>query len=518
MKVLLVRGPRYYWPYINEYDNFLLPQSLPCLAAILRDNDIDVIPLDCMPLKMGWHSLRKFMERGKADVVGVGDSETLYSHEAIKVLQLAKEVDKETITIAGGHHFSNLVEETMRDPQIDFIVRWEGEYTLLELVQELMKPAQEQDFKKIKGIAFRSGDSKIICTPPRPLIENLDELPLPAYDLMPMDRYGKSRYLFSPQGTTIHHSRGCTGSCLFCACWVQMAEHEIRDGKFTSRPKWRTKSVERTIEEMELLHHKYKKRYLVFTDDTWNVSPKWNEEFANALLERDLDLHWFAFMRADFILRDERIGIFKKLVDAGLVHVGIGVERAFDDELQLLGKTGYSREKTKECFNMLREKYPHVFKQATFVVGLRNETRETLLEQLKFAIEIGADYPGFHPITPVPGTPIWGTAKEKKWIEVDDFGRYDWMTPIISSEYLSREEIGKLVISMNRKFIRPEWLLRGLFSSNKFKRDMYIWWLLVSLRIAWGSIKERINPLKKEPEGGNEYIFKRFVKPKWYDG
>jgi len=507
MKVLLVNPPRYVWPFMNEQDNFLLPQSLPCLAAVLRENEINVKIIDCMPLKMGWKSLEKSIQKESPDAIGVGTSESLFSNESLRALELAKKIDSEIFTIVGGGHFSHLIDETLRNQFVDFAVIGEGEHTLTELAKELEKP--RSNFKKIKGIAFRK-ERKIIRTGPRPLIENLDDLPLPAYDLMPMDKYGKSSYLFHPGGTTIHHSRGCIGSCDFCSCWIQMAEN--KNGKLL--PRWRTKSVARTIEEVELLYTKYKKKGLVFTDDTFNVDPKWNEKFADELTERDLDMNWFAFMRSDFIVRDDSLGIMKKMVDSGLSQVCIGVERAFDKDLHLLNKS-YSSEITKKCFKILKDKYPQVFREATFIVGLRDDNRQTMLEQLDFAKEIDADYPAFHPVTPVPGTVLWERAKKENWLEIDDFRAFDWLTPVVSTKYLKREEIEDLLIDMNKKYMTITRLLRGLASRHKYKRKMYIWFLLVTSKMIFDMAKYYLNPLRKE--GNDEVGFMKLLKPKWYD-
>lgn len=507
MKVFLIRGPRYYWPFINEYDNFLLPQSLPCLASILQRNGINVEVIDCSPLKMGWQSLRKLLEEEKPDIVGVGDSESLYCYEAIRVLETAKEVVPGVITIAGGAHFSNLVQESLQGCPIDFIVKGEGEYSLLELVKEIEKT--NPDFARVKGIAFRQ-DGQIVETSPRPLIENLDELPMPAYELMAMQEYGKARFLFSPGGITIHHSRGCTNSCKFCIWWVQMAERKLENGKVSLHPTWRTKSVERTVEEIKILYYKYQKKFMIFVDDSWNISQSWNEEFAERILKENIKIRWYAFMRADLILRDEKAGIFKKLVDSGLSHISIGVERADDADLRAIGKNCYSQDMTRECMYILKHKYPQVFRQATFIVGVRSETRDSILRQVEYAKEIAADYPAFHPLTPVPGTEVWREAKEKGWLEIEDFNYYDWITPVMSSKYLSRQEIEDLVYLANKKFVSPLWMIKGLLSPFPFKRDMYIWWLLVIFRIFIDSAKNFINPFKIK-----EYT--RLVKPRWYN-
>lgn len=507
MKVLLIRSPRYYWPFINEYDNFLLPQSLPCLATVLRNAGIEVKIIDCMPLRIGWKSLYKLVEEEKPQIVGVGDSESLYSTEAVKVLKMAKEINPNIITVVGGAHFSNLIEETLNSYPVDFIVRGEGEYTFLELIKEIEK--KNPDYSRVRGIAYKE-DNQIIITPPRPLIDNLDELPLPAYDLMPMSEYGKARYLFDPGGITIHHSRGCPYNCKFCVWWVQMAEEEIKDGKIIKKPRWRTKSVPYTLEEISLLYYKYNKHFLVFVDDSWNLNPAWSEEFAEELIKKNLNLRWFAFMRADGIIKDEKRGILEKLVKSGLSHISIGVERKDSEELKDLGKPSYSEEVVRECFKILKQKYPQVFRQATFIVGIREETKESMLRVAEFAKEIDVDYPGFHPLTPIPGTELWKEAKEKGWLEIRDYSYFDWFTPVMSSKYLKREEIEELMIIINRKFTRFSWLIKGLFSRYPYKRYMYIWWLLVVARIFLKRLKNFLNPFKI-----SEYP--RLIKPSFYD-
>ncbi len=507
-KVLLIRSPRYYWPFINEYDNFLLPQSLPCLAAALRDSEIPVKVFDCMPLKMGWKTLYNTIKAEKPDVVGIGDSESLYSNEALRVIRMAKEINPQIVTVAGGAHFSNLSEESLKQHPIDFIVKGEGEETLVELVKGLSLPNFNP--RNVKGLIFKE-DGTIIETQPRPLINDLDKLPIPAYDLMPMSEYGKAKFLFSPGGTTIHHSRGCISNCDFCVWWVQMAQRCIKDGKITLQPRWRTKSVERTIEEIELLYHEYNKQSLIFVDDSWNIDSSWSDKFAGAILKKKIKLHWFAFMRADFILRDEKLGIMEKLVKSGLSHISVGGERSDDRELDDIGKKCYSINMVREAMDIMRRKYPSVFRQVTFIVGTRDETRASMLKLLKYTQSLQVDYPAFHAMTPVPGTKLWEDAKKNGWLEIEDFSYYDWSTPVMSSKYLDRYEIDQLIYILNKKYARPAWLIKGLFNRYLYKRNMYIWWVLVIFRMFWDSVLNLVNPFK-----ARNYV--RLVKPKWYDG
>ncbi len=185
-KILLVRPPRYLWPFINESDNFLLPAGLPCIAAAIRAKikTIEVKIVDCPPLKIGWESLRGILKQENADIVGAGE-EALYHHEAAKLFRLAKEINPDVITIAGGHFFSWMVDHSLSKFLIDVIVRFEGEETVVELIDALMNNI---DLSAVKGIAYKN-NGVIVTTALRPLVKDLDMLPIPAYDLMPMGEY-----------------------------------------------------------------------------------------------------------------------------------------------------------------------------------------------------------------------------------------------------------------------------------------------------------------------------------------
>jgi len=275
-------------------------------------------------------------------------------------------------------------------------------------------------------------------------------------------------------------------------------------------PAWRTKSVERTLAEMELLYRRYNKRCLVFVDPTWNMDPAWSDAFAEALLRKGWDLSWFAFMRADFILRDEGLGVMEKLVRSGLTHLCVGVEREDDEQLDTWAKPGARAADYVRCFDLLRCKYPQVFRQATFIVGTRGESDASMAAQARFARRIAADYPAFHPETPFPGTDLYEEAQADGRLELDDFDQFDMMTAVMGTDHLSREEVEEWLVRLNKGALRPRWLARGLLSSSAYRRDMYTWWLLVTGRVFWDAVKQRVNPLSPEPYTSS-YL------PDWYE-
>ncbi len=509
MRVLIVQPPRKYWPFTSEGDNFLLQQALPALAAPLRNAGMDVHVIDCMPLHIGWRSLADEVKRLDPDVICSGENHALYASEALRFFRMCKEVSPRSKTLAGGGHFTNLSHRycTAASP-IDAICIGEGEVTVVEACLEWAKA--DADLSKVDGLAYWNGE-RMVRTKVRKLVHDLDTLPMPAYDLMPMELYGKSRYLFSPGGTTIHHSRGCVSKCSFCAWWTVMADRSYdADGKAKLSPRWRTKSVDRVFEEIEELYYRYGKRSYVWVDESWNIDPRFNDQFAERMIRSGMQTKWFAFMRADCIVRDEKKGILEKLVRAGLSHILIGVERAEDDALTLLDKRFYSGGVAQEALNIFKTKYPDVFLQATFIVGVKEESPESLQKQVVLAKALDVDFPAFHPITPVPGTPIYDEAIANGWITEAQFDDFDWLTPVLDSKYMTRDEIAQSLYEMNKQFVNNKWLLRGLLSRVPYKRDMYIWFTKVSASMAIGAIKQRMNPL-------DVAHYQQLVTPEWYD-
>lgn len=509
MKVLLVAPPRLLWPYMNEQDNFLLPQGLASLAAVLRDDGADVTVIDCPPQQVGWKTLEERIRTLRPDVLGAGENHAIYAGEVIRLVETARRAHPGVVTVLGGAHFTNLPDWYLPKHPVDLIVRGEGEITMREVVRALARGGLDEA-RKEDGVAWLDADGKVVVNRPRALIDDLDSLPMPAFDLMPMSEYGKAKLLFSPGGATIHHSRGCGAACSFCVWWTQMGERSAGPAGETLKPRWRTKSVARTLAEIEVLYKRYGQRCLVFVDPTFNLDPRFNDEFATALIAKDWPVVWFAFMRADCILRDEKTGVFEKMVRAGLRHVCIGVERTEDADLKGWGKKFYSQSQSLEVFDLLKRKYPEVFRQATFIVGVRDETPESLRRQLDFARRIDADYPAFHPATPFPGTGLWKEAREKGWLEIEDFDYFDLSTPVMSSETMQREEIDRAMIAMQHDYVTLPWVLRGLLSRHAYRRNMYRWFTLVTARVFLDSVRQRVNPFRHD-------AYTQMVKPDWYD-
>ena len=510
-KILLVRPPRYLWPPVNESDNFLMPLGLPCIASALRKDipGIQIKIIDCPPLKIGWKTLASLIKDEKPDIIGAGE-EALYHHEAVKVFQIAKDFNPEVVTIAGGHFFSWMPEHSLERFPIDYIVRFEGEETIVELVKALI---EKKSVENVKGISYKCA-GKIKNNPLRPLVADLDSLPMPAWDLMPVKNYSPAGYLW-PKAATLESGRGCIGHCSFCSLWTFWGEHGSGNNRLKVTQHYRKKSPQRVLEEIDILYHKYGRRFLHIADPTWNVDPKWVEEICDGILKRKFkNLHWWAYLRADYIIRDEKIGLFAKMVKAGLNHPLVGVERLSEKDLKNLDKN-YNQSMIKQAFGIMK-KYPQVCRQGTLITCLRDDTRESMLELPKYAQELDIDGLVFHPVAPVPGTILYEEAKEKGWLEVKDFKEYDWCTPVWSSQTLSREELAKLNIEVTKRFYLSDPLatIKKLFSRSVHTRRVYRWFVMNLFFVLCVQIKDRLLKGKKEDLVCG---YLRLIKPKWYD-
>ena len=482
------------WPMNSESSSFWQPLGFASMAAVLRENDFDVSILDCLPLKIGWKSLRQELERIKPDVICVGD-EAASAYEAIKLIKLAKEIDSSVITIAGGYYFSNMIEDTFKKYSFDYIVKGEGEYSLLELLQNI-----DVDKSKVKGIAYLKNNN-IHINQDRLLLTNLDELPLPAYDLLPMELYG-SKSTNHKDFSAIEHGRGCSGGCNFCSIWPHMSSK--------GKPCYRTKSADRCFEETELLIRKYKRKTLNWADGTWNLDSNWTKEYCSLLIDNNININHTTWMRADCIVRDEKIGVMKKAADAGLVQTVIGVERFDDKDFSYLGKKNSSFALQQKAFKILK-KYPRVYSIASFIYGLPTDDKKSLKRLNKVIHSTFADMVFILPYTPYPGTELWNEYKNR--LEVTDLRKYNLHLPVLSTNHLSKAQLDKWFkrTLVDYVLLRPGNLIkRVVLEKDKRKKRIQISLAKKIFKMGTQHVLNKITFQK-----GHELEYG--IKPRWYD-
>lgn len=515
MKIMFIRTPRYLWPFNSEASSFWQPLGFACLAAAVREAGYhDVQILDCPALKLGWKSLARILENERPDLIGIGE-ETVSANEGYRLARLARQLLPDAKIICGGHFFTYMYDEALREHPIDFVVRFEGDLTLVELLDEIQK--QYPSYSRVRGIAFREGD-EVIATPPRPIIEDLDDLPLPAYDLLPMELYGRGARNHPALGA-LQHSRGCTASCDFCVVWRTMGQVGKNGDPLEIAPQWRTKSPERMLEEVDRLVKGYQRQTLGWVDDTWNASPEWSAAFCEAMIKRNYGVSSTMWMRADYLVRDERLGILEAQVRAGMVQCIIGIERATERDLETLSKRNNGPEITEKAISILRRRYPEVFVIGSLIYGLEDDSEESIDEIIRFVNGTGIDYAFVLALTPNPGTEVWRRARARGLIEVDDYSAYNFHTPIMPSRYLSRAELEQIYFKrlLFNGLLKPGRIAQDVLARNNGrKRRVYRALMFHGFRIVGAMLKNRLSTrlrFWRSPPPHTNYS----IKPAWYE-
>jgi anaerobic magnesium-protoporphyrin IX monomethyl ester cyclase len=394
---LFVRPPRPLWPFNSPASAFWPPLAFASMAAMLRQHlpDLRVEILDAPALEMGWRTLTAEIQRRRPTYVGIGE-EAVSCVEGLRLARLAKAAGAKVI--AGGCFFGHVAPQALATGLVDVVVHGEGEVTLVELVQALREGSRDA-LAQVNGISFLAPE--VVTTPPRQLLPDLDALPLPAYDLLPMERYG-ARSVNHPRLAAIELSRGCFGACDFCVLWRQM-------GRFAGDrlvPQLRVKSPERLREEVRVLVHRYHRQYLGWVDPCFNADPRVPSELAELLLRDGIRVGQSAWVRADAMVRDAHSGALANCVRAGLNEVYLGIERPDSESIASLHKTSGVAD-AREALRTLRGQFPEVLAIGSFIYGLPGDSPETIRAIHRFVTELELDEFFFIPLTPLPGTAGW---------------------------------------------------------------------------------------------------------------
>ncbi|MFH1107578.1 MAG: radical SAM protein [Planctomycetota bacterium] len=516
MRVLLLRPPRYVWPFNSETSAFWPPLGLLCLAAAAREElpELEVLVWDAPGEKVGWRTLAQRLAEQRIDVLGIGE-ETVSAHEALRAARIVKLLHPQCVVVAGGVYFAHAVEQTLNEECVDVIVRGEGETTFVRILRQIH---DRQAWSAIPGLAFRGSNGELVLTSPPPLVRDLDTLPFPAYDLVNADLYGR-RSRNHPGLASIEHSRGCVDSCSFCILWRHMGEYV--NGNGTCRPFLRTKSAERSFDEVLWLYRRFERRTFGWVDPTFNASPAWSDEWVERMLASDLmsaggrpkTLHT-AWVRADCIVRDESEGILAKLVRAGLRQVMIGVERDERAGLAALNKHNNDPEVCRKAFAIFRERYPQVYTIGTVIFGLPGDTVDDLKRLAACEYDMNMDHCFVLPLTPNPGTATAADAARGGYTVNTDLSSYNFHTPVCITDTLDLRQVESLYW---RKMLAPSWQrVRGtlpsmLLDPDRRKRRLHRALFYRGTTIAVKSLLRAVlKPREKRPA---HY----WRKPSWYD-
>jgi anaerobic magnesium-protoporphyrin IX monomethyl ester cyclase len=410
------------------------------LAAVLEKNDYSVKIVDLTALGLSEEVVPQIIRKEKPELVGI-TAMTSTVNSALAVARKVKESNSSILVVLGGAHASILPEATLQNnPEIDIIVRGEGEKSILELA-EVIK-GKSRDLSQVLGLSYRVG-SGVKSNPLRPAILDLDELPFPAFHLLPKGKY----HLHPPFGRKspampIMVSRGCPYSCIFCSKSV-----------FGNR--YRHNSPAYVVSQIKLLMDKFGVKEIKFYDDVFTLDKKWVMSICAELQSQGIDIPWTCETRVNLV-DNELLGIMK---DAGCYMIAYGVESGDQGILTTVGKN-ITLDQITNAFRLTHD--AGIGTVGYFMLGAPNETPETIKKTINFAKKLNPDFVQFSIATPYPGTELNRIASEKGCLsESWDGYVYADLTSISNSAFeissMSRQELRK----WNRKAYTSFYLRRG---------------------------------------------------------
>ena len=361
------------------------------------------------------------------DIIGT-TAVTMNFDAAVGIIEDAKRHNPALIAIMGGPHVSFAVKETLEGhPLVDLIILGEGERTLSELLPVIH---DRQAWHAIPGLAFREG-GRTVKTAPRPLIEDLDSLPLPARHLLPMSRYQALGFPVS-----IITSRGCPNRCIFCQ-GRRMVGHKVR-----------FRSTTLVVDEIEQILA-YGIDRINIADDLFTANKKRVRAFCEEIRRRGLSFTWSAFSRVNTIDAE----VLTLMRDAGCDSVSFGIESGNADMLKTVRK-GITLDQARQAIACCKE--VGVIAHASFMVGLPGESHQTMQDSENLAQELDIPY-GYHLLAPFPGTTVRERIADYD-LEIlsNDWRLYDANRAIVRTSHLEPAEMDAFVAGVEEHY-KAEW-------------------------------------------------------------
>ena len=448
MKVLLVIPPvttQERYGKLSDVGTLYPPLGLAYIAAVTEQSGHEVKVIDSEAMNYGYKEIMDIVRRFNPSVVGMQTFSTNIPrcHDMAKKL---KEFNPEIKIVLGGAQVTVMPEYSMKEKEIDFIVYGEGERTFKQLLEALER---NTDLLKVKGIYWKK-NNHIIKNESQELIKNLDEVPMPARHLFPMQKYHSSAQLRGKRTLNIMTSRGCPFRCAYCS------------GHLTFGKTHRFHSTQRVLDEIEIMIETYGCDGIQFYDETLTANKNRVNELCDEIIKRKLKFEWSCFTRVNLVDQE----LLYKMKKAGCYQIFYGTESGVQELLNRIRKD-ITLEQSKKAIEMTKK--AGIESWCSFMLALPGETKEQSLQTIKFALELDPEYILFPITTPYPGTALHDIAKEHGRFIEDDWTKYMiWDKVVYLPNGRTEKDIRNTVKLAYRKFyLRPSYMLRRAKSFAK---------------------------------------------------
>ena len=454
------------------------PLGLAYIAAVLEQNNYEVKILDSLALGINTietsgdlvrvglsdRDTKRYIEEFEPDVVGIGAMYTTYVSDAHTVARLVKEACPDTPVVFGGAHTSIVPEDVLKDNNVDIAVIGEGELTFLELVKNLTENGVYFD---LAGTVIKK-DNRIISNHRRPLIQDVNSLPLPARHLLPMGVYLRKspRYAIRPPIGHMITSRGCPRSCVFCTNHIVWGRQ------------WRSRSPQSTADEIEHLTSVYGVREIHFIDDNMSLNKKRMTQICHEIIRRGIDIKWTTPNGIAVWTLDK--SLLQLMKESGCYRLTFGIESGNIETKIFIGKT-FKLDEVKELI-----KYANrigLWTVSTYIIGFPYETLDSIEDTIRYAIDSDTDYAIFYLLMAYLGSDVRRFFEKENLLQ-DDFIESGFYSSMYDTKFFTKQELKQLQKSAYsrfrvrafRNFLNPIRLLRKI---NSLEDIVYIF------RLGW---------------------------------
>ncbi len=396
------------------------PMGIMYIAAVLEEKGYEVAIYDCQTESLDFEA--KYVDgyveggvpmeeiRGRIvdfapDCIGISCNFAVMASNMVETARLIKSIDQSIPVVVGGNHVTSMAEEVMEEPEIDYLIRGEGEYALTSLLEALEAGTGLED---VPGLIWRDSGA-VTINRDNPYIHDLDALPFPAWHLFPFEKYSK---LYKPHTVTwgdakamptVLTSRGCGGTCVFCA------------SNRTMGYKFRSRSLDKVFEEIDWLKEKYGIDQLMVIDDNFTQDKKRAKKFCDRYMEQKVDLKIHFLVFALWCMDEELIDKFHAM---GCKSMGVAIESGVQEVLTKVVKKPLKLKRAIELIKYMRVKGIHI--TGSFVIGFPGETKKDIRRTLYMANYSGLfDSREIYFATPVPGSELYKTCVEQGFLSAD---------------------------------------------------------------------------------------------------
>lgn len=435
MKILFVnpsqRGEK------ELYDELFMPIGIMYLASAVRENNhqAEIVDLQVESLD----DFNKKMDDFKPDVVGITSRTPTYGN-ALKMACYVKNHYSEIDVVFGGVHVSSMPEKCVKEEHVDYVIVGEGENSLPKLLDCI--EGNKKEF--INGVLYTE-DGEVKGNTDSERVNDLDQLPLPAYDLVDINVYKKYN-----KGITVIASRGCPYNCNFCAVDVVFEEHVRR------------RSTDDVLNEIKMLNRKYDIERFAFIDDTFTLNRDWVINLCKKIVAEDLKLDWWCNTRVDTVDKE----ILSWMKKAGCREVSYGFESGNKETLNYINK-GIDVKEMLQAVKFTRDIGMSV--TGYFIINFPNETKTEILRTFKLASEISPEGFRISMATPFPGTELYEECKSKGLLHTDNWADFNYLSEYyIPNTNLSEAELKSILRNGSLKiFLNPRFLFDKVKKTSK---------------------------------------------------